>query len=268
MTSTKKTGPAAAPVVVKIGGALVAGNLDSFWHDVGQLTRSMPVIIVHGGGPEATRVARLLGHEPRIIHGRRVTTDRDLEILEWVARGSINTRLVGQALAHGVTACGLSGVDGGLILVKRRPPWNIDGETVDFGFVGDVVDVRPHLLRTLVSHGVTPIVGPLGVDNEGQAYNVNADTIARVIAEAVGAQLLVLVTEAGGLRSDASARGDIIAACNRDTYEAGVREGWISGGMRVKLQVAFEALEAGVSEVWIAAPDDLLSRASATRVIE
>lgn len=268
MTSPEKTGATAAPAVVKIGGALVAGNLVSFWRDVAQLTRAMPVIVVHGGGPEATRVARLLGHEPRIIHGRRVTTDRDLEILEWVARGSLNTRLVGQALAHGVTACGLSGVDGGLILVERRPPWDIDGETVDFGFVGDVVEVRPHLLRTLLAQGVTPIVGPLGVDTGGQAYNVNADTIARVIAEAVGAQLLLLVTEAGGLRRDEHARGKKIGVCSRDTYEAGVREGWISGGMRVKLHVAFEALESGVGEVWIAAPDDLLSRESATRIVE
>ncbi len=266
-SDSKRDGADTAPAVVKIGGALVVGQLDGFWHDVARLTRTTPVIIVHGGGPEATRVARLLGHEPRFVHGRRVTTGRDLEIMEWVARGSLNTTLVGQALAHGITAVGLSGVDAGLVIVERRPPWTVDGETVDFGFVGDVVEVRPRLLRTLLSADMTPVVGPLGVDANGQAYNVNADTIARSIAEAVGARLLLLVTETGSLRRDVQGRGETVAVCDRETYASGIEQGWIDGGMRVKLQVAFEALEGGVGEVWIAAPDDLISRSAATRIV-
>lgn len=256
-----------APAVVKIGGALVTADLSGFWGDIAALKERLPVIVVHGGGPEATRVARLLGHEPEIVHGRRVTTERDLEIIEWVARGALNTRLVGQAAACGVRAVGLSGVDASLVLVARRPPWIIDGREVDFGLVGDVESIDPELLQALLSAGLTPVIAPLGVDRTGQAYNVNADTIARAIAEAVGAERLMLVTESGSLRAAADGTGPVVAKCDRAMFTTGVEKGWIAGGMRVKLQVAFEALQAGVPEVCIVGPDDLLRRSKATRVV-
>ena len=256
-----------ASAVVKIGGALVAADLSRFWVDVAALKERLPVIVVHGSGPEATRVARLLGHEAEIVHGRRVTTERDLEIIEWVARGALNTRLVGQAVACGVRAVGISGVDASLVLVVRRPPWNIDGRQVDFGLVGDVESINPELLQTLLSAGLTPVIAPLGVDRAGQAYNVNADTMAREIAQAMGADQLMLVTETGSLRAAADGTGPVVAECDRAMFTAGVEEGWIAGGMRVKLQVAFEALQAGVREVCIVGPDDLIGRSKATRVV-
>lgn len=257
----------AAPVVVKIGGALVTQSLVGFWASVRALKSAQPVIVVHGGGPEATRVARLLGHEPEIVQGRRVTTARDLEIVEWVARGSLNTRLVGQALACGVEAVGLSGVDAALVRVDRRLPWDIDGRQVDFGYVGDVRAVNTRVLDALLAADLTPVVGPLGVDEDGQAYNVNADTIASSIAAAVGASMLMLVTETGSLRDASDGDGSVIRRCTREQFDAGIQEGWISGGMRVKLKVAFDALDAGVPEVLIIGPDDLMDRSHATEVV-
>ncbi len=257
----------APPAVIKIGGALVTSDLSTFWLNVGELRLRQPVVIVHGGGPEATRVAKMLGHEPEIVQGRRVTTQRDLEVIEWVARGELNTRLVGQAMAAGLRAVGLSGVDGAMIVVRKRPPWTIEGRNVDFGFVGDVESVNTELLDVLLRADFTPIVAPLGADGSGQAYNVNADTVAREIAAAIGASRLLLVTETGNVRNAADGSGDALTKCDPRLYEEGISEGWIAGGMRVKLQVAFEALEAGIEDVCIVGPEDIADRSRATRVV-
>ncbi len=257
------------PTVIKIGGALLgeAARLDAFWASVRVLGAEAPVVIVHGGGPQATAMARRLGHTPRIVHGRRVTTDLDLEILQGTVRGVLNVQLVGQAMRHGLRAVGISGADGGLLRVQRRPPWRLDGETVDFGWVGDVEGAEAGVLAALLAGGFLPVVAPLGIDGDGLLYNVNADTVARTLAEALHAACLLLVTEAGGVRRDVDDPASLLPRCDAATFEAGQDAGWIQGGMRVKLQVAFEALRAGVSEVFILAPDDLAARASATQVV-
>lgn len=257
------------PIVIKISGALLEGDgaPEAFWQAVQALNESAPVVIVHGGGAQATAMARRLGHEPTIVEGRRVTSDVDLDIMQWALRGKLNTQLVGQAKQHGITAVGLSGVDGDTLQVTKRPPWTVDGQTVDFGWVGDVDNVDPSLLLTLLESGLVPIVAPLGIDAEGQAYNVNADTVARSLAGALGADQLLLVTATGGVRRDADVPESHLATCTAETFEAGMEAGWINGGMRVKMEVAFDALRSGVDEVLILAPDDLISRSRATRVV-
>ena len=254
--------------LVKIGGALVDDQerMDAFWAGVSQLRTEGPVVVVHGGGPQATALARRLGHEPQIVHGRRVTTDLDLEIMLSAVRGGVNARLVGQAQRHGLPAAGLSGADAGLLRVVRRPPWTIEGETVDFGHVGDVTGADPAVLHALLGAGFLPIVAPLGIDADGNLYNVNADTVARTLAEALGAHRFLLVTDAGGLRRDASDAASHLARCDAETFDAGTAEGWIHGGMRVKLHVAFEARAASIPEVFLLAPEDLATRTNATRV--
>lgn len=254
------------PVVVKAGGTVLA-DATPLWTGVARLRRQAPVVVVHGGGPQATAMARRLGHEPRIVQGRRVTTELDLDILLWTLRGALNTRLVAQAHRHGIPAAGLSGADGGLVRVIRRPPWHVAGETVDFGLVGDVVRVDPGLVRALFAGGFVPVVAPLGIDDAGQVYNVNADTVAQHLATALGAEAFLLVTEAGAVRCDPSDPASRLATCDAATFAQGVAEGWIDGGMRVKLTVAFEALRAGIPEVYVLAPDDLLERRRATRII-
>ena len=254
------------PIVVKLGGAVLqnADAVQAVWSGLAALGR--PAVVVHGGGPQATALARRLGHEPRLVHGRRVTTDLDLEIALWAYRGELNARLVGSGLAAGVQAVGLSGVDGGLVRVERRPPREIDGQRVDFGWVGDVTGADPATLHALLAAGFTPVVAPLGVDRAGQIYNVNADTIALEVAAALGAESLVLVAEVGALRSDPRDPATALASISPDEAAAGQAGGWISGGMRVKLDVGFEALRRGVGRVRIAAPDALASGAGTVLV--
>lgn len=254
-------------VVIKIGGGLLGQPLDAFWKGVRDLAGVWKVIVVHGGGPEATRVARLVGHEPRIVRGRRVTTETDLEIMQWVTRGALNSRLVGQAIHHKLRPVGLSGADGGIVVVERRPPWVIDGQEVDFGLVGDIVSVQTDLLGTVLEQGYLPIIAPICADGTGQLYNVNADTVASAIAEHMQARSLLMVTDAGGLRRRPDDASSIIGSCDPSLYATGLAEGWISGGMQVKMHVALEALKSGIPEVWIVAMDDLTDRHRATRVI-
>ncbi|MYH07344.1 MAG: acetylglutamate kinase, partial [Rhodothermaceae bacterium] len=127
-----------APVVIKIGGGTL-DHLDPFWDQL-KLIKPPPVI-VHGGGVQSSILANHLGHSPRIINGRRVTGDLDLNIAEWTMRGAINVRLVAEANARELKAVGLSGVDGSILNVRRREPWLIDDEMVDFGWVGEIVSI-------------------------------------------------------------------------------------------------------------------------------
>jgi len=251
-------------VVVKLGGAILADPtaVAEVWRGVAAL--DAPAVLVHGGGPQATALARRLGHEPRIVAGRRVTSDLDLDVALWTLRGELNARLVAAARPAGVTAVGVSGADGGLVTVVRRPPREVDGETVDFGHVGDVQSVDPALLAALLDAGFTPVVASVCADAAGALYNVNADTVAYEIALALGAERLDLVTEAGGVRRDAADPATALRQLAAAEVEAGVAEGWIAGGMRPKLEVALDALRRGVPAVRVCAPADIAAAGGTT----
>lgn len=251
-------------IVIKLGGALLAQDLSGFWDGLEQLSSTAEVIIVHGGGPQTTALAGRLGHVPTIVEGRRVTTDTDLEILQWVIRGQLNGYLVAHAHTRGIRAVGLSGADGGILRVQKRPPWEIGGEEVDFGHVGDVDRIDPTLLFTLLQAGMVPIVCPPGIDSAGKLYNVNADTIALEIAAAVGAEELILLTEAGAVLDKDKKP---IRRLTPSSARKGVDEGWIAGGMKVKTDIGGWALEKGIGSVWIAHPESLMDRANATQII-
>jgi acetylglutamate kinase len=259
---------AASPAVAKISGSLAdtADALHAFWTAVATMRTERPVVVVHGGGKQATALAQRLGHTPRFVQGRRVTSDVDLDVAQWALRGKLNTQLVAQAQQHDLTAVGLSGADGELLRVSKRPPWTVDGETVDFGWVGDVEAVDPTVLRGLLGAGVVPVVAPLGIDADGQIYNVNADTIAQRLATALRARALFFVTATGGVRRRADDPASRLDVCTAETFATGVDAGWINGGMRVKLHTALEAVQDGVEEAVICAAADLLSQQHATRV--
>jgi acetylglutamate kinase len=257
------------PIVVKISGSLVekADAMDALWDALPSLREHAPVVLVHGGGKQMSEVADRLGHTPRRVQGRRVTTDLDLEIAQWTLCGALNTQLVAQAKAHDCTAVGLSGADAGQVQVTKRPPWQIDGETVDFGWVGDIDRIDPTLIDGLLARDLMPIVAPLGVDEDGQVYNVNADTVACALATALSAQQMIFVTGTGGVCRDASDPTSHLATCDHATFESGVNDGWIDGGMRVKIKTALDALGNGVGKAVVCAPDDLLEQTHATEVV-
>jgi len=251
--------------VVKVGGALVDSqeSLNVLSGQLTALTGDWSVIVVHGGGPQATRMAKQYGHSPRIVEGRRVTTSLDLEIIQATVCGLVNTRLVGAMNAHGVKAVGFSGASASTVEVVRRPPWEINGEMIDFGFVGDIKSVHPAAILALVQHGYVPVVASLGIDASGQTYNVNADTTAAEIAVAVGADRLLLVTDSGGLyRNDL-----LVQECDEALFSSGRQTGWISGGMIVKLKTGLDALKKGVPQVRIVASDAIASGAG-TKLVQ
>lgn len=251
--------------VIKIGGGLV-NSLSRFWPAVLEMMAETDVILVHGGGPQATEMARRLGHEPEIVQGRRVTSDLDLDIVRWTMRGEINLSISAAAQGAGLRAVGVAGADGGLLRVSKRPAWIVDGRSVDFGWVGDVVSVEPDILHTLLRAGFLPVVAPIGIDEAGRVYNVNADTVAVAIARELGARELLLVTEAGGLRTGPGPFDKRIRSCNQKMFDEGVDAGWIKGGMRVKIQLALEAIAGGVKDVWVTGAGDITRRANATHI--
>ena len=255
--------------VIKISGTLLddPAGLEAFWLSARQLAGEGPVVLVHGGGKQATALARRLGHTPTVVQGRRVTTDLDLDIVQWALCGKLNTQVVAAARRHGLRAVGLSGADDSLLTVAKRPAWTIDGRTVDFGWVGDVESVDPSLLVHLLDGGMVPVVAPLGIDDAGQVYNVNADTVARSLATALGAEKLLLVTSTGGVRREPSEPASRLDTCDADTFASGVEQGWIADGMRVKVETALEALAGGVGEAFICAASDLCTRQKATQVL-
>jgi len=258
-----------SPIVVKIGGSLMetADGMDALWSALQSLRAQAPVTIVHGGGKQMSDMADRLDHTPRRVQGRRVTTDLDLKIAKWTMSGALNTQLVAQAAAHDLTAVGLSGADSRQVQVSKRPPWDINGERVDFGWVGDIESIDSSLLESLLAQGVMPIVAPLGIDDDGQVYNVNADTVACAIATALEAQQILFVTGAGGVRRDAEDPASHLDTCDATTFENGVADGWIAGGMRVKIETALGALKQGVDSAVVCAPYDLLEQRCATEVV-
>lgn len=256
--------------VIKIGGALLQSQeqMKAFWHSVKQLREdNMQVTVVHGGGPQATSMARRLGHEPTIVEGRRITSDLDLDIMHWVLCGELNTSLVAQAAASGLPATGIKGIDARTVQVHKRPPWTVQGRSVDFGHVGDIDAIDPSLLNLLLNNNYVPVLSPLGIDADGNTYNVNADTIAQAVAASLQAHLFLLVTESGGVRQDPKDEKTLLPQINENQFAAGKERGWIQGGMLVKLKVAFEAYRSGIPEVWITQPDDMYSRLKGTRVL-
>ncbi len=259
-----------APIVVKISGSLLDQDdaMETLWSEVRALWAEAPVVLVHGGGQQMTALANRLDHTPRRVQGRRVTTDLDLQIAQWTMSGSLNTQLVAQATAHDCTAVGLSGADATTVQVTKRPPWTVNGETVDFGWVGDVDAIDPSLLTGLLSQELMPIVAPLGVDETGQLYNVNADTVAAALASELEARALCFVTDTGGVRRSADDPSTHLDTCTPQLIQQGVADGWIEGGMRVKLTTALDALRDGVEQASICTATDLATQAHATTIVQ
>jgi len=240
--------------VVKAGGAVfgdVAGTRAlieqiAILHHLG-----IRVVLVHGGGPQLDEMQRSLGIEPRMVRGRRVTDDRSLDATTMVLNGLINTRILAICRELGIGAVGLSGVDAGLVHAARRPPVQVDGETVDYGFVGDIVSVDGAVLRQQLDAGLMPVVSPVSADDAGCVLNINADTVAASVGAALGADKLILCTGAPGILERLDDPRSLVSY----TDLAGLRRlesaGSLEGGMLPKASAIEAAIRGGVRRVHV-----------------
>ncbi|MEO8226325.1 MAG: acetylglutamate kinase [Gemmatimonadota bacterium] len=255
--------------VVKLGGDVLkdAEVLDQVAAQIALLSSlSIRLVVVHGGGPQATALSRRLGQEPTIVAGRRVTDDSALEVAKMVYAGTLNTDLVSALREHRVQAVGLTGVDADLITAHRRPPVSLvddEGRTreVDFGHVGDIDRVDPRILITLGEARFVPVVASLAGDDEGNVYNVNADTVAEALAVAVRAQKLIFLTGAPGVLRDPHDPATLVTFADPDDLAGLMASGALAGGMRPKVEACIRAATGGVERTHIIdgrAPDALL----------
>ena len=255
--------------VVKLGGDVLSDPaiLDGVSAQLGLLSSlGIRLVVVHGGGPQATALSRRLGVEPTIVAGRRVTDDSALDVAKMVYGGMLNTDLVAALREHRLQAVGLSGVDADLILAKRRPPVSVVDDagktrTVDYGHVGDIERVDPRVLHTLVEARFIPVVASLAGDDEGNVYNVNADTVAESIAVATQAMKLIFMTGAPGVLRDRNDPSSLVTFADPDDLTSLMASGALVGGMRPKVEACIRAATSGVERTHIIdgrAPDALL----------
>ena len=213
--------------------------------------------VVHGGGKQLSDLAKLMGVEQTIIEGRRVTDDATLEMAKMIFAGKINTDILAALRHRGVEAVGLSGVDGNIIHAERRPPSEVvnretgASEQVDFGHVGDIIQIDSRLLTVLLDQGYLPVISSLGADAEGKVFNINADTIAAEIAIQLQAEKLVLLTDVDGIHLRAGDPQSKLSRLTADEAEALINAGTATGGMIPKLQNIIELLRRGVNSAHI-----------------
>ena len=251
--------------VVKAGGAIF-GDLAGTRALVEQIAilhhLGIRVVMVHGGGPQLDAMQRSLGIEPRMVGGRRVTDDRSIDATTMVLNGLINTRILATCREVGIDAVGLSGVDAGLVRANRRPPVHVDGESVDYGFVGDIVSIDPTVIRKELDAGLMPVVSPVSADDAGTVLNINADTVAAAIGAALGAEKLILCTGAPGILERLDDPHSLISYTDVGGLRRLREEGAISDGMLPKASAIETAIRGGVRRVHIisyAAADALLA---------
>ncbi|HYK20247.1 MAG TPA: acetylglutamate kinase [Pyrinomonadaceae bacterium] len=246
--------------VVKLSGKVTESqeNLISLAEELALLHQvGIRMCVVHGGGKQLSELASKLGIEQTIIEGRRVTDDATLEMAKMIFAGKINTDILAALRNHGIEAVGLSGVDGNIVHAERRPPKEIlNRETgtrdkVDFGHVGDVVQINARLLTVLLDHGYLPVISSLGADAEGTVFNINADTIAAEIAVQLQAEKLILLSDVDGLYLSAGDPQTKLSRLTASEANELISSGAASGGMIPKLQSIVVLLQRGVHSAHI-----------------
>ena len=235
-------------VVVKYGGsAMLDEELQlNVIKDVALLKLvGMKPIIVHGGGKEISKWVRLNGGEPQFVSGLRVTDEQTMEVAEMVLN-KVNKHLVQILEKLGVKAVGISGKDGATLKVNRK---YVDGQ--DIGFVGDIKEVNCDLINTLIDNDFVPIIAPIGLDDEFQNYNINADDAACAVATAIGAEKLAFLTDIEGVYKNPDEKDSLISVLTLKAAEELIGDGYIGGGMLPKLNNCIDAVKGGVSRVHI-----------------
>jgi len=233
-------------VVVKYGGNAIGDDdaLAGFASDVALMhSVGMRTVVVHGGGPQIGDLMNRLGKVPEFREGLRVTDADTLDIARMVLVGKVNRDIVSAINVHGPLAVGLSGEDAGLITATARSP--------ELGFVGDVAAVNPSIVQRLLSEDLIPVIATIGSSTEGQAYNINADTVAGAVAEAIQAEKLVYLTNVEGLREDADDPSSLLSAVSTADLEAMIADGSVVAGMVPKVRSCVAAVRSGVGHAHI-----------------
>jgi len=246
--------------VVKLSGKATEDdeNLSSLAEELALLHQvGIKICVVHGGGKQLSELARRMGIEQTIIEGRRVTDDATLEMAKMVFAGKINTDILAALRNRGIEAVGLSGVDGNIVHAERRPPKEVmnretgQSSQVDFGHVGDVLEINARLLTVLLDHGYLPVISSLGADAEGTVFNINADTIAAEIAIQLQAEKLILLSDVDGIYLRAGDPATKLSRLTAAEAEAMISDGSATGGMIPKLQSIAALLKRGVHSAHI-----------------
>lgn len=237
-------------IVIKYGGnAMISEELkNSVMQDVTLLKYiGLNPIIVHGGGPDITEALKVYNIESQFVGGLRVTDEETMKVAQMVLIGKTNKEIVSKLCQHGGNAVGLSGIDANLIQCEKQI-LTVDGKEVDLGYVGEVVNVNTKILQDLTKNGYIPIIAPIGVGENGESYNINADTVAAAVAKALRAEKLMFLTDTEGVRDE---NGDIIFEMNKDRAADLIEDGVINGGMLPKVKACIKAINAGVRSVHI-----------------
>ncbi len=246
--------------VVKFSGKVTEDreNLASLAEELALMHQvGIRVCVIHGGGKQLTELAKKLGVVQTVIEGRRVTDDDTLDLAMMIFRGKINTEILAELRRRGIEAVGLSGIDGGVVKAERRPPREIldkktgETSTVDFGHVGDVVEIDSRLIHLLLENNYLPVISSLGADDEGKIYNINADTIASEIAVRLEAEKLILLSDVNGIYFDPNDENTKINRLSVKDAEKLIADGKATGGMIPKLESLVSLLNRGVASAHV-----------------
>jgi len=251
--------------VIKCGGEALEhpAHLASLVEQIAVLHQlGTRIILVHGGGTQATELAKKLGYEPQFVDGRRVTTPETLESTIMAINGAAQATILAACRKQNLNAVGLSGIDSGIIQATKRPPVKTSEGTTDFGQVGDILNVNKAPIENLLSTETIPIISPISADDQGQILNINADDVAAQIATHLGATKLILITSPRGILSDPADSNSLISQLTLNELESLQSDGTISTGMLPKSKAIRTALESGVERVHVISyqfPDSLLT---------
>jgi len=241
--------------VIKYGGSAMADEelKASFAQDMVLLKYvGINPVVVHGGGPQINEVLQKMGTPTQFVRGMRVTDQETMDIVEMVLAGKINKEIVSLINRHGGMAVGLSGKDGGLIQARKmsvtvasngEPP-----EIIDIGMVGEIVGINPMVINTLDENKFIPVIAPVGAGEHGETYNINADLVAGQLAEALGAEKLILLTDVDGVKDK---KGELLSTLKVNQARKLIQEGVVAEGMIPKVECCIEALKGGVGKTHI-----------------
>jgi acetylglutamate kinase len=236
-------------VIIKYGGSAMKDPelKKKFIEDIVFMNLvGMNIIIVHGGGHSINKMLKKLNIEPEFHNGLRVTNEETMEIVEMVLAGKVNKNIVNDIQNQGVNAIGVCGKDGNLLEAKKKI---VDGK--DLGFVGEVINVNTNLLKGMMGNSIIPVIAPIGKDNLGNTYNINADDVASAISKTLYAEKLVFLTDVKGVLTDVNDDNTLISEMSVDQALTSIKEGVITNGMIPKVKCCVEAIKSGVNTVHI-----------------